>query len=164
MSSSQKQSSTSPISTSTSTSISAVVTTGYIQSVHGIHYMDEGEKDKHGNVMLASKEPCEDCGGKATSRADDLKVATACLLGPVELKDEEVAEVLMVCSAVRLQAKTPIMENVQALNDRRSGKAQLGQLGLFLHLELPVHRSLWFQVVEFGVGLEHLVRLGKTVA
>ncbi|EDU42864.1 predicted protein [Pyrenophora tritici-repentis Pt-1C-BFP] len=64
MSSSQKQSSTSPISTSTSTSISAVVTTGYIQSVHGIHYMDEGEKDKHGNVMLASKEPCEDCGGK----------------------------------------------------------------------------------------------------
>ncbi|KAI1685577.1 hypothetical protein KJE20_05861 [Pyrenophora tritici-repentis] len=151
MSSSQKQSSTSPISTSTSTSISAVVTTGYIQSVHGIHYMDEGEKDKHGNVMLASKEPCED-------------LATACLLGPVELKDEEVAEVLMVCSAVRLQAKTPIMENVQALNDRRSGKAQLGQLGLFLHLELPVHRSLWFQVVEFGVGLEHLVRLGKTVA
>ncbi|KAI1671733.1 hypothetical protein L13192_05090 [Pyrenophora tritici-repentis] len=148
MSSSQKQSSTSPISTSTSTSISAVVTTGYIQSVHGIHYMDEGEKDKHGNVMLASKEP----------------LATACLLGPVELKDEEVAEVLMVCSAVRLQAKTPIMENVQALNDRRSGKAQLGQLGLFLHLELPVHRSLWFQVVEFGVGLEHLVRLGKTVA
>ena len=38
------------------------------------------------------------------------------------------------------------------------------QLGLFLHLELPVYRWPLFQMVEFGVGLEHLVRLGKTVA
>lgn len=50
------------------------------------------------------------------------------------------------------------------MNDKRSGQAQLDQLGVFLHVELPVHRSLWFQVVEFGVGLKHLVRLGKTVA
>lgn len=54
-----------------------------------------------------------------------------------------------------------MMNNVQALNDKRSRKAQMG---LFLHLELPVHRSPWFQMVKFSVGLEHLVRLGKTVA
>ena len=88
-------------------------------------------------------------------------MVTECLSGPVETEDEEGARVLMVCSVLRLQAKTPIMGDIQALNDKRSRKAQLA---LFLHLELPVHRSPWFQMVELGVGLEHLVRLGKTVA
>ncbi|CAE7033809.1 hypothetical protein PTTW11_05284 [Pyrenophora teres f. teres] len=67
MSSSQNQASTPAMtsaSTATSTSASAPTAAGYTQSTHGIHFMDEGERDRHGNVMLASQEPCEDCGGK----------------------------------------------------------------------------------------------------
>ncbi|RMZ70464.1 hypothetical protein GMOD_00000555 [Pyrenophora seminiperda CCB06] len=85
MSSPQKHTNTPATSTSTPTSTSISVPsatttttttatataanpakqkTGYVQTARGIQFIDEGEKDASGNVILASKEPCEDCGGK----------------------------------------------------------------------------------------------------
>jgi hypothetical protein len=43
---------------------SGTTTPNYSESASGVHIIDEGEKDKNGKVILASKEPCETCGGK----------------------------------------------------------------------------------------------------
>jgi hypothetical protein len=57
-----------PISASpasaTSKSSSGTSTPKYAEAANGVHIIDEGEKDKDGKVILASKEPCELCGGK----------------------------------------------------------------------------------------------------
>ena len=47
-----------------SNSSSGTSTLKYNKSAFGIHIIDEGEKDKNGKVILASKEPCGTCGGK----------------------------------------------------------------------------------------------------
>ncbi|KAF1833431.1 hypothetical protein BDW02DRAFT_474377, partial [Decorospora gaudefroyi] len=36
----------------------------YVQTATGVSIADEGEKDKNGNVIQASKEPCDLCGGQ----------------------------------------------------------------------------------------------------
>jgi tRNA(Arg) A34 adenosine deaminase TadA len=48
----------------TSKSSSGTSTPKYADASNGVHIIDEGEKDKDGKVILASKEPCELCGGK----------------------------------------------------------------------------------------------------
>jgi hypothetical protein len=56
-----------PISTSSaaiSKSSSGTLRPKYAEPSNGVHIIDEGEKDKNGKVILASKEPCELCGGK----------------------------------------------------------------------------------------------------
>jgi hypothetical protein len=50
--------------TTTPKDASDTSTPKYNESASGIHIIDEGEKDKNGKVILASKEPCEACGGE----------------------------------------------------------------------------------------------------
>jgi hypothetical protein len=47
-----------------SKSSSGTSTPKYADASNGVHIIDEGEKDKNGKAILASKEPCELCGGK----------------------------------------------------------------------------------------------------